>query len=85
MRKFTLLTLFLFMCVFIRATTCVDFITRYVPNKPIGNSTPKTPMRPPVVYYVKETSLTDEEIEAMKADKSQLLEHVRNNYGSSQE
>ena len=57
MRKFTLLTLFLFMCVFIRATTCVDFITRYVPNKPIGNSTPKTPMRPPVVY-IEDNTLT---------------------------
>lgn len=33
-----------------------------------------------LIKYVKETSLTDEEIEAMKADKSQLLEHVRNNY-----
>ncbi len=52
MKKLTITAIVLVLNLFMQAQaqTSINFITEFVPNKPIGNNTPKTPVRPPVVY-----------------------------------
>ena len=50
MKKFSIIITILMISVCIQAGSQIEFNVSWFPDKPIGNSHGKSPMRPPVVY-----------------------------------